>query len=182
MKDMEQRLQAWFRQAKELVGDEKKRINLLVCLGLTGLVLLAIPEWLPQESPQPEAIAEEALPNSEEYAVQLQKRLEELISQVEGAGEAKVMVTIACGEENVYATDSQTASDGANSISHVLLDHEGLVETVQNPRVLGVAVVCEGGGEAAVQNQICELVEALTGVGANHITVAKMAPQNKGGT
>ena len=39
----------------------------------------------------------------------------------------------------------------------------------------GVAVVCEGGGNAAVQNRVTALVETLTGVGANHITVAKMA-------
>ena len=52
---------------------------------------------------------------------------------------------------------------------------DGLVETVQTPQVLGVAVVCEGGGNAAVQNRVTALVETLTGVGANHITVAKMA-------
>ena len=46
---------------------------------------------------------------------------------------------------------------------------------VQTPQVLGVAVVCEGGGNAAVQNRVTALVETLTGIGANHITVAKMA-------
>ena len=83
------------------LADEKQRVNLLVCTGLAGLVLL-------------------------------------------GSGRA-----------------------------------DGLVETVQTPQVLGVAVVCEGGGNAAVQNRVTALVEALTGVGANHITVAKMASTNE---
>ena len=80
--------------------------------------------------------------------------------------------------ESVYATD--TDRDGGST--HVLLGSggaDGLVETVQTPRVLGVAVVCEGGGTAAVQNRVTALVEALTGVGANHITVAKMASTNE---
>ena len=75
----------------------------------------------------------------------------------------------------MYATDNQTASDGSLSVSHVLLGESGLVETVQTPQVLGVAVVCEGGGNAAVQNRVSEIVQALTGVKSNHITVAQMA-------
>lgn len=48
----------------------------------------------------------------------------------------------------------------------------------RRPRVLGVAVVCEGGGSAAVQSRVTALVQALTGIGTNHITVAKMASAN----
>ena len=69
-----------------------------------------------------------------------------------------------------------TDSDGSST--HVLLGSgraDGLVETVQTPRILGVAVVCEGGGSAAVQGRVTALLEALTGLGASHITVAKMA-------
>lgn len=175
MKSVELWVQKWMQQAKELAKDEKKRINLLVCLGLVGLLLLVLPEWLPQEQEQVETDVQTIGIPSGDYAAQLQERLEKLIARVEGAGAATVMVTFASGEENVYATDRQTSSDGSSSVSHVLIDHEGLIETVQTPQVLGVAVVCEGGDEAAVQNQISELVEALTGVGANHITVAKMA-------
>lgn len=60
------------------------------------------------------------------------------------------MVTLESGSESIYATD--TDADGAST--HVLLGSgraDGLVETVQMPQVLGVAVVCEGGGNAAVQ-------------------------------
>lgn len=168
-------LERWRGRIKALVNDEKKRVNLVVCLGLAGLILLALPEWLPQEDASTRVEAEVSAPGPENYAVQLQEHLEQLIAQVDGAGAARVMVTLASGEENIYATDRQTSADGQDTVSHVLLDDDGLVETVQTPQVLGVAVVCEGGGDAAVQNQISELVEALTGVGANHVTVAKMA-------
>ena len=145
------------------LADEKQRVNLLVLMGLAGLVLLAF-----------SAVQETAA----DYAAQLESRLTSLIRRVDGAGDTAVMVTLESGSESVYATD--TDRDGGST--HVLLGSggaDGLVETVQTPRVLGVAVVCEGGGTAAVQNRVTALVEALTGVGANHITVAKMASTNE---
>lgn len=160
----------------DLLADEKKRVNLLLCMGVMGLLLLAVSEWIPkkeqavvQSTPTKEAVA-----SQQDYAQQLEYRLEELIAQIEGAGNVQVMVTLRQGQEVVYATDEETSSQGDTSVQHVLLAEDGLVETYQMPQVLGVAVVCEGGDTAAVQNRISALVEALTGVGANHITVAKM--------
>ena len=141
------------------LADEKQRVNLLVCTGLAGLVLLGVTAWLPagNSTQSPQTVQTDT---AADYATQLESRLTALISRVEGAGKTAVMV------------DAEAAS------THVLLGSgrsDGLVETVQTPQVLGVAVVCEGGGNAAVQNRVTALVETLTGVGANHITVAKMA-------
>ena len=141
------------------LADEKQRVNLLVCMGLAGLLLLAVSSWLPADSS-----TQSAAPAA-------------LISRVEGTGKTAVMVTLESGSESIYATD--TDSDGSST--HVLLGSggaDGLVETVETPRVLGVAVVCEGGGSAAVQSRVTALVQALTGIGTNHITVAKMASAN----
>lgn len=158
------------------LADEKQRVNLLVLMGLAGLVLLAFSAWLPtDDAAQPAPAMQET---AADYAAQLESRLTALIRRVDGAGNTAVMVTLESGSESVYATD--TDRDGGST--HVLLGSggaDGLVETVQTPRVLGVAVVCEGGGTAAVQNRVTALVEALTGVGANHITVAKMASTNE---
>ena len=158
------------------LADEKQRVNLLVLMGLAGLVLLAFSAWLPADDaaqPAPAAVQETAA----DYAAQLESRLTALIRCVDGAGNTAVMVTLESGSESIYATD--TDSDGSST--HVLLgsgEADGLVETVETPRVLGVAVVCEGGGSAAVQSRVTALVQALTGIGTNHITVAKMASAN----
>lgn len=176
MKFSAQPWQQCMQKGKVLLKDEKKRANLLVCLGVAGMLLLALSEWKPQEEPSSATITEGSVTTSPAtYTAQLQEQLCGLISRVEGVGKVEVMVTLARGEESVYATDNQTASDGSLSVSHVLLGESGLVETVQTPQVLGVAVVCEGGGNAAVQNRVSEIVQALTGVKSNHITVAQMA-------
>lgn len=163
-------------QSKTVFSDEKKRVNLLLCAGLAGLMLLAFSTWIPSDSETKGVDSQsssESLP--QDYAEQLEQKLQDIIAQVEGVGAVRVMVTLQTGTENVYATDTQMTSEGLQTENHVILSDNGLVETTRTPQVLGVAVVCEGGANAAIQNRVSTLVEALTGVGANHITVAQMA-------
>ena len=169
-----ERLAPLAARLRAALADEKQRVNLLVCMGLAGLLLLAVSSWLPADSSTQSAAMTDS---TADYAAELETRLTALISRVEGAGKTAVMVTLESGSESIYATD--TDSDGSST--HVLLGSggaDGLVETVETPRVLGVAVVCEGGGSAAVQSRVTALVQALTGIGTNHITVAKMASAN----
>lgn len=168
-------LEAASVRVKKLWANEKQRVNLLVGLGMAGLFLLAGSTWLPTEDSPADNETAEVAAVWQDYAGQLEQRLEDILVRVDGVGVVRVMVTLENGEENVYATDQETGEDGSSAVNHVLLAGEGLLETVHTPRVLGVAVVCEGGGDAAIQNRVNTLVAALTGVGANHITVAKMA-------
>ena len=171
-----ERLAPLAARLRAALADEKQRVNLLVCMGLAGLLLLAVSSWLPADSSTQSAAPAAKTGSTADYAAELETRLTALISRVEGAGKTAVMVTLESGSESIYATD--TDSDGSST--HVLLGSggDGLVETVETPRVLGVAVVCEGGGSAAVQSRVTALVQALTGIGTNHITVAKMASAN----
>ena len=112
---------------------------------------------------------------------QLETRLAALIRAMDGAGETVVMVTLDCGEETTYAADTRTEktsedtrSSAASQRTHLLAGAQPVVQSVQAPQVRGVAVLCQGGGNAGTQRRITELVSALTGVGASHITVNKM--------
>ena len=145
-----ERLAPLAARLRAALADEKQRVNLLVCMGLAGLLLLAVSSWLPADSSTQSAAPAAMTDSTADYAAELETRLTALISRVEGAGKTAVMVTLESGSESIYATDT----------------------------VLGVAVVCEGGGSAAVQSRVTALVQALTGIGTNHITVAKMASAN----
>lgn len=163
------------RQFRSLWSDEKRRGGLLLGLGLAGLLLIALSEWLPKSDA---GIAAQSPSAEQDYISTLELRLEDLIGSVEGAGRTRVMITAENGEESVYAKDMEQSADGSWQEQHVLLGSggaQGLIETVYVPTVLGVAVVCEGGADAAVQLRVTQIVQALTGVGSNHITVTKMA-------
>ena len=91
------------------------------------------------------------------------------------------IATLDCGEETTYAADTRTEktsedtrSSAASQRTYLLAGAQPVVQSVQAPQVRGVAVLCQGGGNAGTQRRITELVSALTGVGASHITVNKM--------
>ncbi|HJD22261.1 MAG TPA: stage III sporulation protein AG [Candidatus Gemmiger faecigallinarum] len=160
---------------------EKKAVNLIVAAGILGMLLIAVSEWLPDTGTADAAAAPAAPADSAEYEAALETRLETLIRQVEGAGETRVMVTLAESSRTVYATDTETDADGAKREAHLLLDNgaepPALVETTLPPQVQGVAVLCEGGGDAGVQARVTEIVNVLTGAGASHITVDRLTRQ-----
>ena len=126
--------------------EQKNRAKLAVILGAAAMLLILCSE-------------------------ELEAQLKTLIEQVEGAGKTTVMVTLESGEEAVYATDTQSGQT-QNQETHVLLeDGSALTEMVYLPKVCGVAVVCEGGGDVRVAARITELVRALLDLSANRICV-----------
>lgn len=158
---------------------KEKQKKLLIAMGLLGILLLIIPSWLPgtksaSAKSQTGVSANEKQEDS--WAEEQAYRLEMLISRMEGAGEAKVMITLETKEETVYATDSRRDSN-SDQESHVLLSgaSEGLVETVWMPQVQGVAVLCQGADSPAVQSKITEMVSVLMGISANRISIAKLS-------
>lgn len=169
-----EKFSAWTQNFRQRIQGDKKTLDFLLLLGLAGMALLCLSEWLPANAePQEPAQAPVVQQSGENYAAQLEAQLEEMIAEVDGAGRCRVMVTLAAGEETIYATDTEEGENTSRS-EHVLLGEQALVESVQSPQIQGVAVVCEGGGNIAVQNTVTELIRALTGIGANHITVTKM--------
>lgn len=165
---------ALWQRLKPLWDDEKRRVQLLAAVGMAGLLLLAVSEWLPAETAAAPSAAET---QDADYAAQLEQQMAELLATVEGAGSVRVMVTVSHREKTVYAADTESRADGSAASTPVLVNGNtaGLIETVYAPEVLGVAVVCTGGDDPAVQANITALVQALTDVGTHHITVAKMA-------
>ena len=58
--------------------------------------------------------------------------------------------------------------------THVLLeDGTALAETIYQPQVRGVAVLCEGGDDVGVAARITELVSALLDLPSNRICVER---------
>ena len=144
--------------------NNKNRTALAVTVGVMAMLLLLLSELLPSGNTQKTAAVSQ-------YQTQLEQQLEELISQLQGAGRTTVMVTLTTGEETIYAVDTQTG-DLQQQETHVLLqDGSALAETTYLPQVCGVAVLCEGGGDVRVAARITELLHSLLDLPANRICV-----------
>uniref|UniRef100_UPI00405732B6 stage III sporulation protein AG n=1 Tax=Acetatifactor sp. TaxID=1872090 RepID=UPI00405732B6 len=131
----------------------------------------------------------------EDFATDLEVQLEGLLSEMEGVGKVKVMITLKSSEELVVEKDEPvtrsntnesdsaggsriiTQMDSAESTVYRTLgsDSEPYVIKTISPQVEGVVVVAQGAGSGTVNQNITELVQALFGVEAHKVKVVKMA-------
>ena len=155
--------------------DAVKKYRYVVVILLIGLFLMLIPE---KEEPN---IQLPAVTNQERNHT-LQEELEELLSQLEGAGRVKVLLTQSAGEKNIFQTNDNTEhSDASGSVRKetvIISDsgrgETGLVQQTMAPVYLGAVVLCQGAGSASVRLAIIEAVSNATGLATHNISVLKM--------
>lgn len=114
----------------------------------------------------------------DEYREALEARIEAICSRVNGAGRVSVVVSLSGGFEYVYASDAKW-SGNATSTEYIVVDRgsdEALVLLCERaPSIVGIGVVCEGGGDPGVRGEIVQLLSAAFGVGSHnvHVTCGK---------
>ena len=139
---------------------------------LAGGLLLLMPGE--KQSAPPQVQTAQTAPGGAAYEQALEQRLTSLLQCVQGAGRTRVMVMLETSPQYRYATDTRDNMGGTEQ-THILLDGgTALTETIQSPAVGGVAVLCEGGDNAAVAARIYEIVSSLLGLSAGRISVTKM--------
>ncbi len=134
---------------------------LIVLLGCLGLLFLLWGSGGEETKPTTKD------PLGEDYRSSLQTSLEVLLADVAGVGEVSVLVTLAGGEEYIYASDI-TASGNTD---YVTSSGKGLLLGVKAPEVSGVAVVCVGGDNLDVQEAVISLVRGTLGIPSSRIVV-----------
>lgn len=129
------------------------------------------------------------------YTQHLEQKLEKILSQMDGVGSVKVMLTVKSSQEQVVEKDipntraivSEEDAEGGNRSSNDLRNEESTVYITDasgsqipyvvkklEPDIAGVMVVAQGGGNAVVNKNITEVIEALFGMEAHKIKVVKM--------
>lgn len=123
----------------------------------------------------------------------LEKRLENLLSAMDGVGKVQVMISLEGSTEYVVEKDSQESrtetkeGEGENQRNGVevqlqretvFVEQEGETTpyVVQElyPKIEGVVVLAEGGGNAQVAEHISKAVQALFSIETHKIMVMKM--------
>lgn len=162
---------------RDFIKSNKKTFICFVA-GLLGILLIFLSEAFPN--------AQKKNKDSEKtyvsYSNETEEKLADIISKVEGAGKTKVFLTIEESEEYVYAqnisSDKKDNAQQNEDKEYVIVDGNGgksglLVKTV-NPKIRGVAIVCEGGDDPAVQQRIYSCVSASLGISTARISISKM--------
>lgn len=180
-----------------------KKINLKdkntwLILGLFGALLLviAMPDGKADDTKAGQAQTDMETAASkinqeeaDDACMKLEKRLEETLSLIDGAGRVRVMITLKDTGEKVVEKDvsrrtdagvsGNEATDISESSVYERVDGEELpyISNELTPQVEGVLVVAEGGGNSMVKQNILQSVMSLFPLEAHKITIVKMSMQ-----
>lgn len=142
-----------------------------------GIMLLLLP--LGREENPASGGTESQNENSEEtfQVEEMERRLEEALSRVDGAGEVTVVLTVKSGARQILAQDSSRSGEESSTSTVVISTGSGTEDAVVlqqvYPQYQGALVVCPGGGDPAVCLKLVDAVSALTGLGADKISICK---------
>lgn len=183
---------------KEFLNGDKK-MKLIFAVGIIGILLIFLSSFLPKgktaagtgaEQAEKQTSAAQPLLTNEEYEQRYQQRVEKLVRSIDGAGAAHAVVTLESGPEYVYAKEESKTDDltnGGDTLSKrnsldqktiLVEDSDGrrtaLLRMTLEPTVKGVVVVCEGGGNPMVVEQVTEAVKVALGIPSTRVCVTKL--------
>lgn len=116
------------------------------------------------------------------YAQELENKLSKVLSQVYGAGEVNVMVTLESSSELIIATSTEervnTSSGTSNSTQSttkvekpIIINDSPLVVMEILPKIKGIIVVAQGANNVKVRLELLKAVQTLIDVDANNIEI-----------
>lgn len=199
---------------KELISKKqsepsKKKIEnivfFIVVLMITVIVINTIwngkesnAEKQSQASDQNKKLATQEVQTSSEVETDdTVKKLEEILSKIDGVGKVKVMLTYSqtsqtvplynqdSSEKNTEESDKQggtrkvTESDTKTEIIYKEENGEKvpITQSIISPKVEGAIVTAQGAGNSLVKTNIIQAVEAVTGVATHKIQVFQMSKE-----
>ena len=120
------------------------------------------------------------------YYDELEVKLENVLKQIEGVGNVKVMITVSGSSQLVYATSTEetnnTNTSGSTTISNsqtttspVLVNSSNgskpLVVQEILPQIQGIIVVCSGANNYKVRLEVLKAIQTLLPVSSSSIEI-----------
>ena len=160
---MKEKAQIWLKQWKE-----KLPLPALAVLAV-GCMLILLPTGGSMEPEQNHTGGED------NFALeQFERRLEQAIARIEGAGETRVVLSLSSGSRQILAQDRQQDSAGS-SLQTVTVggSADRAVVPIQTvaPEFRGALVVCQGAANPQVRLEVTKAVCVLTGLGTDCVCV-----------
>ena len=140
----------------------------VIIAGIAAIALLFLSTVIPAggaQQPQ-DSSAEDAARVERE----LEQRLTDIISQIDGVTSPQVMVTLDRTSERVFAEEVKSSSSGENSPA-LTGSKDALEKSVILPKVRGVAVVCGGAENMLVREKVVNTAARVLDIGVSQVYV-----------
>ena len=156
-----------------LLSLNKGKTALTALLILSGIFLLVI-SALP-ESPKTDM----GKSRLDTYVESTEKRLTSAVSAISGAGAVTVFITAENTFETVYASNASINEGPSGKVTEKTLAYAGtssygsepVIVKELCPAIKGVLIVCEGGNDPSVKEDIINSVSIALGISKNKIHV-----------
>ncbi len=167
---------------KRLVAMLRKNAAVFILLAL-GLVLLMLPGKgeeadTPAQTPTGQSggtgDSGGTETGDERSLYETEQMLAQLLSAIDGAGEVRVMLSLDTRDETVYAADVDSGGSTTVIVSAGSQTQQAVVSSVNCARYRGAVVLAQGADSPTVRLMITQAISALTGLGADSISVLKM--------
>ncbi len=139
---------------KKLFDNDKVR-RIVIIAGVVGMLLILLSNYIDFGKSSGKSEEEEFSVTT--YSTEIENDLQSVISQIEGAGETKVLLTMENSVEYVFLEDSTTKTKEIE------------------PLIRGVLVVCEGGDEPVVVERITEAVTKALDISTAKVCITKLS-------
>jgi len=142
------------KRVSALLGSDRA-VKIIVAAGFAVIVIILLSDFFSfggADKKEAET-ADEIRLDAARYAEQLERQLIGILSQIQGVGRVKVMITLENLDENVYS------------------ERQSSVLTVKMPKVRGAAIVCEGGENIFIKQKVVETVSKVLGISTARVCV-----------
>jgi len=186
-------MKAIFFNIKEKIMDpknRKKNVENLVFFLVAIVIIIMAGGYIFKEDEAVQISGENNVNNFFD-AETFEKKLANILSKIKGAGSVDVMVSYQAGVETIPLLDTKDRStvtqETGNNTSRVTEQNDVETSIIFNqekngnknpyisktimPKVEGVIVTCDGGGDVTVKADIISAVQAVTGANVNKIQV-----------
>ncbi len=169
-------------EAFKKVWEKVKSIKYVLIVVLVGLVLIILPDSTEKKQT---ANSEESKKVTEFSLSEEEIRIAEALSEIDGAGNVRVVLSVCSSEEKIIAVDTESYTLQENgekreesSVTAVIISEDGgespITVRMIYPEYRGALIVAEGAGNAETRLRLVQAVADLTGLSSEKITVVKM--------
>lgn len=178
------------------IAENDKYMKIIIAVGIIGILLIFASGFFKNSggSNTSSSSATQTAISVEEYTKRLEANLTNIVNGIDGVGTAQVLVTLEKSTQYVYATEekrsTQTTQDKSTSTTtknqennndettYILVKdanggQKALAVTEVQPVVKGVVVVCEGGNNPTVQQNVIDAITTALNISSARVCVIK---------
>lgn len=165
--------------------EKLKNPRVLIIIGVIGIALIFLSSFI---EPKPDVIKGAEDFSAEEYKESLEKDVTKLVKSISGSRKVTVVITLESGMNYQYADNleetDETKNDNQNTAEKSELKQNyitvknadgseaAILISKQMPEIRGVAIVCEGGDNAALNQKIQNAVMSALNITSKRVYIA----------